>query len=111
MSSLGSKIVNKCHRQFAEMAVGAIVSVADVERQDVDFEQQNVDEKKGDKADDKKAVRKSTLKRAAPKITIRWTVKGSRQDPSFCLWAPEVGRGPDPVASTVSIMTRLLYYY
>ena len=35
MITLGSKIVNKCHRQFAKMAVGF---VADIERKDVDFE-------------------------------------------------------------------------
>ena len=47
------------------MAVGAIISVADV-----DFELKTVDENKWDKADDKKAVRKSSLQRAALKITI-----------------------------------------
>ena len=77
MPTLGSKIVYKCHRQFAKMAVRAIISVADVDRKDVDFELNTVDEKKGDMADDKKAVRKSPLQRAAPTITIRWTVKGS----------------------------------
>ena len=70
MITLGSKIVHKCHRQFAKMAVGAIISVANVERKDVDFELNTVDEKKGDKADDKKTVRKSPLQRDAPTITI-----------------------------------------
>ncbi|KAJ2718962.1 T-complex protein 1 subunit epsilon, partial [Coemansia sp. Cherry 401B] len=37
-TSLGSKIVNKCHDQFAQIAVDAILAVADLERQDVDFE-------------------------------------------------------------------------
>lgn len=37
-TSLGSKIVNKCHDQFAQMAVDAILAVADLERKDVDFE-------------------------------------------------------------------------
>jgi T-complex protein 1 subunit epsilon len=35
---LGSKIVSKCHDQFAQMAVDAVLSVADLERKDVDFE-------------------------------------------------------------------------
>ena len=38
MTSLGSKIVSKCHRQMAEIAVDAVLSVADFERKDVDFE-------------------------------------------------------------------------
>ena len=37
LTTLGSKIVHKCQRQFAKMAVGAIISVADIERKDVNF--------------------------------------------------------------------------
>ncbi|PVU94105.1 hypothetical protein BB561_002778 [Smittium simulii] len=37
-TSLGSKIVKKCHDKFANMAVEAVLSVADIERKDVDFE-------------------------------------------------------------------------
>merc|ERR1711881_626209 len=32
MTTLGSKIINKCHRQMAEIAVNAVLSVADIER-------------------------------------------------------------------------------
>lgn len=37
-TSLGSKIVHKCLDQFAQMAVDAVLAVADLERRDVDFE-------------------------------------------------------------------------
>lgn len=37
-TSLGSKIVSKAHDHFAQMAVDAVLSVADFERKDVDFE-------------------------------------------------------------------------
>ena len=37
-TTLGSKIVNKCHQQMAEIAVDAVLSVADMERKDVNFE-------------------------------------------------------------------------
>lgn len=37
-TSLGSKIVNKNHNQFAKMAVESILKVADFNRNDVDFE-------------------------------------------------------------------------
>ena len=43
MNNLASKIVNKCYRQFAEMAVGAIISVAYIKRKDIDFELKKVD--------------------------------------------------------------------
>ncbi|KAK0079156.1 hypothetical protein PV325_001650, partial [Microctonus aethiopoides] len=38
MTTLGSKIVNKCHRQMAEIAVNAVMAVADLEKRDVNFE-------------------------------------------------------------------------
>ena len=38
MTSLGSKIVSKHHSKFAQMAVDAVLAVADLERKDVDFE-------------------------------------------------------------------------
>ncbi|XP_048727665.1 T-complex protein 1 subunit epsilon-like isoform X2 [Ostrea edulis] len=52
MTTLGSKIVNRCHRQMAEIAVDAILSVADFERKDVDFELIKVDGKVGGKMED-----------------------------------------------------------
>lgn len=38
MTSLGSKIVSKCKRHLAEIAVKAVLSVADLERKDVNFD-------------------------------------------------------------------------
>ncbi|KNE65436.1 T-complex protein 1 subunit epsilon [Allomyces macrogynus ATCC 38327] len=46
-TSLGSKIVSKCHEQFAKMAVDAVLAVADLDRKDVDFELIKVDGKVG----------------------------------------------------------------
>lgn len=39
--------VSKCHEQFADIAVDAVLSVADLERKDVDFELIKVDGKMG----------------------------------------------------------------
>jgi T-complex protein 1 subunit epsilon len=38
MTTLGSKIVNMYHRQLAEVAVNAVLSVADLERKEVNFD-------------------------------------------------------------------------
>ena len=38
MISLGSKIVSKCRRKIAEIAVRAVLTVADLERKDVNFD-------------------------------------------------------------------------
>lgn len=47
MTTLGSKIINKCHRQMAEIAVNAVLSVADLEKKDVNFELIKVEGKVG----------------------------------------------------------------
>uniref|UniRef100_A0A0K8TSU0 T-complex protein 1 subunit epsilon n=1 Tax=Tabanus bromius TaxID=304241 RepID=A0A0K8TSU0_TABBR len=47
MTSLGSKIVNKCHRQMAEIAVDAVLAVADFETKDVNFELIKIEGKVG----------------------------------------------------------------
>merc|ERR1712142_913506 len=57
MTTLGSKIVNKCHRQFAEMAVGAVMTVADFERKDVDFELIKIETKTGGKLADSELIK------------------------------------------------------
>merc|ERR1719312_582132 len=57
MTTLGSKIVNKCHRQFAEIAVGAVLAVADMERKDVNFELIKVEGKVGGKLEDTMLVK------------------------------------------------------
>lgn len=52
MTTLGSKIVNRCHRKLAEIAVDAVLSVADLERKDVDFELIKMQTKEGGQLDD-----------------------------------------------------------
>ncbi|CAJ0596983.1 unnamed protein product [Cylicocyclus nassatus] len=51
-TSLGSKIVNRCIRQFAEIAVDAVLSVADLETRDVNFELIKVEGKVGGHLED-----------------------------------------------------------
>merc|ERR1712141_409837 len=52
MTTLGSKIVNRCHRQLAEIAVDAVLAVADLERKDVDFELIKMQTKEGGQLSD-----------------------------------------------------------
>ena len=44
--------INKCHRQMAEIAVNAVMSVADLQRRDVDFELIKVEGKVGGQMED-----------------------------------------------------------
>merc|ERR1711988_1544793 len=59
MTTLGSKIINKCHRQMAEIAVNAVLAVADLdpERKDVNFELVKVEAKVGGRMEDSMLVR------------------------------------------------------
>lgn len=56
-TSLGSKIVSKASDKFAQIAVDAVLSVADLERRDVDFELIKVDGKVGGSLEDTALVR------------------------------------------------------
>ncbi|CAG9573326.1 unnamed protein product [Danaus chrysippus] len=57
MTTLGSKVVVKCHRLMAEIAVDAILSVADLEKRDVNFELIKVEGKVGGRMEDSQLVR------------------------------------------------------
>jgi len=57
MTTLGSKIVNRCLRQFAEIAVNAVMAVADIERKDVNFELIKVEGKQGGRLEDSMLVK------------------------------------------------------
>nr|KAF6354496.1 chaperonin containing TCP1 subunit 5 [Myotis myotis] len=56
-TTLGSKVVNSCHRQMAEIAVDAILTVADMQRRDVDFELIKVEGKVGGRLEDTKLIK------------------------------------------------------
>lgn len=57
MTTLGSKIINKCHRQMAEIAVDAVLTVADFEKKDVNFELIKIEKKVGGKLEDTSLVK------------------------------------------------------
>uniref|UniRef100_A0A0R3S5E1 T-complex protein 1 subunit epsilon n=1 Tax=Elaeophora elaphi TaxID=1147741 RepID=A0A0R3S5E1_9BILA len=52
ITALGSKIVNRCMRRLAEIAVDAVLSVADLEKKDVDFELIKIEGKVGGRLED-----------------------------------------------------------
>ncbi len=52
-----TRSINRCQRQMAEIAVEAILSVADLERKDVDFELIKMEGKVGGKLEDTMLVK------------------------------------------------------
>lgn len=57
MTTLGSKIINKCHKQMAEIAVNAVLSVADLDKKDVNFELIKIEGKVGGRMEDTALVK------------------------------------------------------
>mmetsp|Transcript_28314 Transcript_28314/g.76267 ORF Transcript_28314/g.76267 Transcript_28314/m.76267 type:complete len:538 (-) Transcript_28314:131-1744(-) len=57
MTTLSSKIVNRVHRPMAEIAVDAVLAVADLERRDVNLDLIKMDGKVGGKLEDTALVR------------------------------------------------------
>lgn len=56
-TTLGSKIINKCHDQMAKIAVDAVLAVADFETKDVNFELIKVEAKVGGNMEDSMLVK------------------------------------------------------
>jgi len=56
MTTLSSKIVNRAHRPMAEIAVDAVLSVADIERKDVNLDLIKIDGTVGGSLEDTKLV-------------------------------------------------------
>jgi len=56
-TTLGSKIINKCHDQMARIAVDAVMAVADLETKDVNFELIKVEAKVGGVMEDSMLVK------------------------------------------------------
>ena len=56
-TTLGSKVVNSCHRQMAEIAVNAVLTVADMRRRGVGFELIRVAGKEGGRLEDTKLIK------------------------------------------------------
>jgi len=56
-TTLGSKIINKCHDQMARIAVDAVMAVCDLETRDVNFELIKVEAKVGGQMEDSMLVK------------------------------------------------------
>ncbi|EPQ05278.1 T-complex protein 1 subunit epsilon [Myotis brandtii] len=87
-TTLGSKVANSCHRQMAEMALNAILTVADMQRRDVDFELIKVEGKTKHKLDvtsveDYKALQKYEKEKFEEMIK---QIKETGANLAICQW-------------------------
>ncbi|KAK9375987.1 chaperonin Cpn60/TCP-1 family [Lipomyces chichibuensis] len=87
-TSLGSKIVSKAHDKFANIAVDTIISVADLERKDVDFELIKVDGKVGGALEDTTLVKGVVIDKDMSHPQMPRTVKDAKIAILTCPFEP-----------------------
>ncbi|RKP23584.1 chaperonin containing TCP1 subunit 5, partial [Syncephalis pseudoplumigaleata] len=88
MTSLGSKIVSKCHEQFARIAVDAVLSVADLERKDVQFDLIKVDGKVGGSLGDTQLIQGVVIDKDFSQPQMPREVKDARLAILTCPFEP-----------------------
>jgi len=88
MTTLGSKIVNKCHRQMAEIAVNAVLTVADLETKDVNFELIKIECKVGGRMEDSALVRGVVLDKTMSHSQMPKVLKNVRMAILTCPFEP-----------------------
>lgn len=88
MTTLGSKIINRCHRHMAQIAVDAIMAVADFERRDVDFELIKVEGKVGGKLEDTMLVKGVIVDKDFSHPQMPKSVKDARLAILTCAFEP-----------------------
>ncbi|CAA7267021.1 unnamed protein product [Cyclocybe aegerita] len=87
-TSLGSKIVSKEHTQFAQIAVDAVLAVADLQRRDVPFDLIKVDGKVGGSLADTKLIRGVLLDKDMSHPQMPHSVKDARLAILTCPFEP-----------------------
>ncbi|KIM26265.1 hypothetical protein M408DRAFT_16955 [Serendipita vermifera MAFF 305830] len=88
MTSLGSKIVSKAHKKFAEIAVEAVLTVADMERKDVPFDLIKVDGKVGGGLEDTTLIKGVLLDKDMSHPQMPRTVRDARLAILTCPFEP-----------------------
>jgi T-complex protein 1 subunit epsilon len=88
MTTLGSKVVNRCLRQLAEIAVNAVLSVADMTRKDVDFELIKVDGKVGGKLEDTILVKGVVIDKTLSHPQMPTVIKDAKMAILTCPFEP-----------------------
>merc|ERR1711937_938626 len=88
MTTLNSKVINRHNRQMAEIAVNAVLSVADLDRKDVNFELIKVEGKVGGKLQDTQLVKGIVLDKEISHSQMRKEIKDAKIAVLTCPFEP-----------------------
>jgi T-complex protein 1 subunit epsilon len=80
--------VNRCHRQFAKIAVDAVLQVADMEKKDVNFELIKMDGKVGGRLEDSMLVKGVLLDKDMSHPQMQKTIKNAKIAILTCPFEP-----------------------
>merc|ERR1712072_538913 len=88
MTTLNSKVINRHNRQMAEIAVNAVLSVADLDRKDVNFELIKVEGKVGGKLQDTQLVKGIVLDKEISHSQMSKDIKDAKIAVLTCPFEP-----------------------
>jgi len=88
MTTLGSKIVNRFQKQMAQIAVDAVMSVADMKRKDVNFDLIKVEGKVGGKLEDTMLVKGIVLDKEISHPQMKKEIKDAKIAILTCPFEP-----------------------
>merc|ERR1711939_962708 len=88
MTTLNSKVVNRHLEQMAQIAVDAVLAVADLERKDVNFELIKVEGKVGGKLEDTRLVRGIVIDKDMSHPQMPKEIKGAKMAILTCPFEP-----------------------
>lgn len=88
MTSLGSKVVSRCQRHLAEVAVKAVMSVAYMERRDVNFDLIKVEGRAGGRLEDTSMVNGIVLMKDLSHPQMPKTIKNAKIAILSCPFEP-----------------------
>jgi len=88
MTTLNSKIINVCKRKMAEIAVNAVLDVADLERNDVNFDMIRMEGKPGGTLDDTELVNGIVIDKDISHPQMSKTIKDAKMCILTCPFEP-----------------------
>jgi len=88
ITTLGSKIVNRCHKQIAEMCVQAVLSVADLERKDVNLDMIKVEGRVGGSLEETRLIKGIVLEKEMSHPQMTKEIKDAKICLLTCAFEP-----------------------
>jgi T-complex protein 1 subunit epsilon len=88
MTTLSSKIINRCHRQMAEIAVQAVMTVADLDRKEVNLDMIKLDGKTGGRLEDTMLIKGIVIDKDMSHPQMPKEIKDARMAILTCPFEP-----------------------